>query len=113
MELKKLRQEANRKGWKASKFKDWPDHHLHKEHHEANKTFQKTLECTKCQHWHDWLKKAEDPDIWTAHKYTASPAGDKGKCRILVLKLMHDRQENVATTNKEKAGLLARMLFPP
>jgi exonuclease III len=67
-ELKKLRQEANRKGQKASKYKDWPEHHSHAERREANRAFQKTLEHTKRQHWRDWLEKAEDPDIWTAHK---------------------------------------------
>jgi ribonuclease HI len=112
-DIKKLRQEANRKGQKASKYKDWPEHHSHTERREANKVFQKTLERTKCQHWCDWLEKAEDPDIWTVHKYTASPAGDGGKCRILVLKLTHNRQENIAITNDKKANMLARTFFPP
>jgi hypothetical protein len=112
-ELKKLWQEASRKGWKASKYKDWLEHHSHTEHWEANKVFQKTLEHTKCQHWRDWLEKAEDPDIWMVHKYTASPAGDGGKCRIPVLKMTHNGQENVATTNNKKANMLARTFFPP
>jgi hypothetical protein len=30
-ELKKLRQEANRKGRRASKYKNWPEHHSHEE----------------------------------------------------------------------------------
>ena len=77
-ELTKLRQEANRKGCKASRYKNWPEHHSHEERQVANKTFHKTLEHTKRQHWQDWLKKADDPDIWTAHKYTSSPAGDGG-----------------------------------
>ena len=77
-ELKKMRQNTNNKGRKASRYKNWPDHHLHIEHQEANKVFQKTLERTKRQHWRDWLEKAEDPDIWTAHRYTSSPIGDGG-----------------------------------
>jgi hypothetical protein len=104
---------VNRKGQKASKYKNWLEHHLHVEHCEVNKTFQKTLECTKHQHWHNWLEKAEDPDIWTAHKYTATPAGDRGKCRIPVLKLTRDGQENTVTTNNEKASMFAKTLFPP
>jgi hypothetical protein len=83
------------------------------EHCEANKAFQKTLEHTKHQHWCNWLEKAEDPDIWTAHKYTVSPAGDRGRCRIPVLKLTQDRQESAATTNNKKASRLARTFFPP
>jgi hypothetical protein len=112
-ELKKLQQEANRKGRRASKYKDWPDHQVHVERHKANKTFQKTLERTKRQHWRDWLERAEDPDIWTAHRYTAAPAGDGGKSRIPVLKLMQDGQERSASTNKEMSKLLAKTFFPP
>jgi hypothetical protein len=94
-ELTKLRQEANRKGQKASKYRDWPDHHSHKEWQEVNKTFQMIMESTKQQHWRDWLNKAEDPDIWTAHKYTSAPAGDGGKYRIPVLKADRDGQEYI------------------
>lgn len=50
-ELTKLRQEANRKGRKASKYRNWPDHHTHEDKRIANKSFQKTLERTKRQHW--------------------------------------------------------------
>lgn len=112
-ELIKLRQEVNRKGRKASRYKDWPNHHSHTERQEANKTFQKTMEKMKRQHWQDWLKKANDPDIWTAHKYISAPAGDGGKCRIPVLKLIRNGQETTATSNNEKSTMLARMFFPP
>ena len=112
-ELTKLRQEANRKGRKASKYRNWPDHHTHEDKRIANKSFQKTLERTKRQHWRDWLEKAEDPDIWTAHKYASSPAGDGGKCRIPVLKVTKNNQETTATTNSEKASMLATAFFPP
>ena len=50
-ELTKLRHEANRKGRKASKYKDWPEHQSHAERKEANRHFHKTLEQTKRQHW--------------------------------------------------------------
>jgi hypothetical protein len=71
------------------------------------------LEHTKRQHWRNWLERAEDPDIWTAHRYMAAPAGDGGKSRIPVLKLMQDGQEHSASTNKEKSKLLAKTFFPP
>ena len=112
-ELTKLRHEANKKGRRASKYKDWPDHHSHVERKEANRNFHKTLEQTKRQHWRDWLEKVEDTDIWTAHKYTSSPAGDGGKSRILVLKAEHDGQEVAATSNEEKSKMLAKTFFPP
>ena len=112
-DLKKLRQTANNKGRKASKYNNWPDHHSHAEHKEANKTFQRSLERAKRQHWRDWLEKADDPDIWTAHKYTSTPAGDGGKSRIPVLNLTRDGQDSKATTNEEKSIMLATTFFPP
>ena len=112
-ELTKLRQEANRKGRKASKYRDWPEHRSHAERKEANKTFHKTLECTKRQHWQDWLEKADDPDIWTAHRYTSTPAGDGGRSRIPVLKVARDGQETITATNEEKSNMLAKTFFPP
>ena len=112
-ELKKLQQEANKKGRAASKYKDWPEHHTHVERRKANKTFQRTLERTKRQHWRDWLEKADDPDIWTAHRYTSTPAGDGGKSRIPVLELTKEGQESTATTNEEKSRMLASTFFPP
>jgi hypothetical protein len=111
-EIKQLRQHANKTGRKASRYKDWPDHHSHAEHHEANKAFHRTLECTKCQHWRDWLEKAEDPDIWTAHRYTATPAGDGGKSRIPVLKLTNAGHDTISASNTDKSTLLAKTFFP-
>jgi ribonuclease HI len=112
-ELSILRKNANKAGRKASRYRDWPEHPSHGEQKEANWIFQRTLENTKRQHWRDWLERVEDPDIWMAHKYTSTPAGDGGKCRIPVLKLTRGDQESTATTNEEKATMLARTFFPP
>ena len=112
-DLTKLRHKANRKGRRVSKYKEWLEHQSHVEKREVNKKFHRTLESTKRQHWHDWLEKADDPDIWTMHKYTSSLAGDRGKPRILVLKAACNGQETTMTTNKEKSCLLAKMFFPP
>ena len=112
-ELTKLRQEANRTGRKASKYRNWPEHRSHKERKEAHKIFHKTLERTKRQHWQDWLEKADDPDIWTAHKYTLAPVGDGGRSRIPVLKITRNGRETTATSNEEKSSMLARTFFPP
>ena len=112
-ELTKLRQEANRTGRKASKYRNWPEHRSHKERKEAHKIFHKTLERTKRQHWRDWLEKADDPDIWTAHKYTLAPVGDGGRSRIPVLKMTRNGRETTTTSNEEKSSMLARTFFPP
>ena len=111
--LKKLRQEANKKGRQASKYRGWPKHHSHAEKKAAHKIYHRTMERTKCQHWRDWLEKVEDPDIWTAHRYTASPVGDGGKSRIPVLTLTQDGQIITATTNEDKSSMLAKSFFPP
>ena len=59
------------------------------------------------------MEKAEDPDIWTAHKYTSSPAGDRGKSMIPVLKAECNGQEVTTTTNEEKSKILAKTFFLP
>ena len=112
-ELTKLRHEANRTGRKASKYRNWPEHYSHTERQSAQKLFQRTLEKTKQQHWRDWLEKAEDPDIWAAHRYTVAPAGDGGKSRIPVLKVSKNGLANTAKTNAEKSAMLAQSFFPP
>ena len=101
-ELKKMRQMANNKGRKASKYKNWPEHHSHAEGRESHKIFQKTMESTKRQHWRDWLEKADDPDIWTAHKYMINPTGDGGKTRIPVLKLTRWAGEHGLNQRRQK-----------
>ena len=35
----------------------------------------------KKNHWRDWLEKATDPDLWTAHNYVSAPPGDCRKTR--------------------------------
>ena len=112
-ELTNLRRQANRLGRQAHKLKSFPDNPIHEEHNAARRLYDKTLKDTKRQHWRDWLEKAEDPDIWTAHKYFSSPAGDGGKTRIPVLKYTSDGKEKKATTNSEKGVALAKSFFPP
>ena len=97
-ELTKLRHKANRTGRKASKYCNWLEHYSHTERQSAQKLFQRTLEKTKRQHWRDWLEKAKDPNIWTAHRYTVAPAGDGGKSRIPVLKVSKNRLANCYVT---------------
>lgn len=74
-ELTKLRQEANRAGRKASKYRDWLEHRSHKERKEAHKLFHKTLKHTKRQHWRDWL---EEQMIQTSGQPTSTPRRRRG-----------------------------------
>ena len=112
-ELTQLRKQADKLGRKAYKLKHLPEHIVHKEHREVSKKYEKTLQSTKRHHWRDWLEKAEDLDLWTAHCIISAPASDGGKSRIPTLKHKIGNQEHTASTNSEKSEALARGFFPP
>ena len=70
------------------------------------------LKDTKCQHWREWLKKAEDPDLWAVHWMTVAPPTDGGKAKIPKLKHRVGDDEVTASMNKEKSVVLAKCFFP-
>ena len=111
-ELTQMRRSMNKLGRQSYKLRNNPAHPIHGEHLEAEKLYDRTLERTKRQHWRDWLERAEDPDIWTIHKYTSQPSTDGAKARIPALKYKHDNIEVIASTNTEKAQALAKSFFP-
>ena len=76
------------------------------------KRYDKTLHYTKKQLWRDWLEKAEEPDIWTANRYTSALASDGGKTRIPTLRGVLDGNEVMARSNGEKSTMLAKRFFP-
>ena len=90
-----------------------PEHQIHKEHKEASKEYEHTLECTKQNHWRDWLEQATEPDIWTVNKVITASASDKVKARVPALTYKQGNEEKTATTNKEKAQILTKSFFPP
>jgi hypothetical protein len=108
-----LRRKADRLGQKAYKCRRIPEHLVHAEHAAATKVYKNTLEKTKKQHWLDWLKRAEDPDIWSVHQVTSSAPSDGGKARIPPLQYTTEDGTHTATTNSEKSNLLAKSFFPP
>ena len=112
-ELTQLRKQADKLGRKAYKLKYTPEHVIHEEHRAAVKRYVNTMEYNKKQHWRDWLEKAEEPDIWTAHRIISAPASDGGKSRIPILKYKIGDQDYTASTNNEKSEALARGFFPP
>ena len=111
-ELKILRKEADNSGRKAFKFRQDSDHPIHAEHALARKKYEKTVEYSKKHHWRDWLEKASDPDIWTAHRYISAPAGDGGKARIPNLIAQGPNGERVCSRNQDKSKALANTFFP-
>ena len=111
-ELTDLRRKASKIGRKASKYKDNPNNPLHAESAKAKKEYDKAIEYNKKHHWRDWLEKADDPDIWTAHRYISAPASDGGATRIPTLSASRNGTEVTASTNEDKSVLLAKTFFP-
>ena len=79
---------------------------------EARRKFANVLEKTKKNHWRDWLEKATDPDLWTAHKYITAPPGDCGRTRIPDLNFIDNRGQQRASSNTDKGNILAKTFFP-
>jgi hypothetical protein len=102
----------NKIGRQAYKLRTNLAHPVHEEHAEATRTYDRTLECTKNQHWRDWLEHAVDPDIWTVHKYISAPSTDGAKARIPALRHKNGEEEISASTNHEKSQVLAKSFFP-
>jgi hypothetical protein len=78
-ELTLLHKKDNKLGRQLYQRKLEPEHAIHEEHKVAAKRYGNTLEHTKKQHWLNWLEKAEDPNIWTAHQLISSAASDRGR----------------------------------
>ena len=112
MELTQMRKHMNKLGRKTCALRNTPEHPVHQEHAEAVKTYDRTLERTKRQHWRDWLERAVDPDIWTVHRVISAPASDGAKARIPALKHKIGDTEVTANTNPDKAKALAKSFFP-
>ena len=111
-ELTNLRKTMIRNRRKASKARGKRDNTAWDQFKEARREFGRELEKTKKNHWHDWLEKATDPDLWTAHKYINAPPGDCGKTRIPDLTYTDERGQQRASTNEEKGKILAKTFFP-
>ena len=111
-ELTQMWKQANKIGRQSYRLRDIAAHPIHKEHDEAVRTYDRTLERTKRQHWRDWLEHTEDPDIWMVHKLISSPATDGAKARIPALKYSTGNEESTASDNQEKSKILAKSFFP-
>ena len=111
-ELTLLRRETEKLGRKAYKLRRWPEHPIHKEHMTLRKSYDKNIQYSKQHHWRDWLEKATDPDLWTAHKYISAPAGDGGKMRIPNLTVQDVEGQHTYSSNEDKSKALAKAFFP-
>jgi len=111
-ELTQLRRLANKLGRQSFDRRQDTRHVIHGKHAAAAKSYHRVLEQTKRQHWRDWLKKAEDPDIWMAHHLTTQIRGNGGKARIPTLIHRTGEVEASANTNSDKGRVLAKVFFP-
>jgi hypothetical protein len=111
-ELTQMQAHANKLGRASYKLRNILEHQVYKEHKEAKSRYQKALQSTKQQHWREWLKKAEDPDIWAANRITTASPSDRGRAKILKLKHKIGEEEMMASTNEEKSAALAKSFFP-
>ena len=82
-----------------------------------SKTFTKysdAIKQAKLQHWQDFLKVAQGPDIWTVNQYISNPLGDSRQQCIPTLKVPQmDSSIAEVTTNKEKAAAFHWSFSPP
>ena len=97
---------------KASKHKDNLNNPVHAESTKMEKAYEKAIEYNKRHHWRDWLEKASNPDIWTAHRYISALASDGSTMRIPALRGELNGEEVIVNTNEDKSQLLAKTFFP-
>jgi len=112
-ELMQLCKNANKLGRQAFNLRDKADHVVYKDYRDMVKLYKKTLVSTKKHHWHDWLEKADDPDIWTVHKLISTAPSDGSKSRIPALKHRVGKAENTTSNNEDKSSALVSCFFPP
>ena len=110
-ELTQLCQLANKLGRQSYDRHHDSGHTIHGKHIMAAKNYHRILEQTKRQHWRDWLEKADDPDIWMAHRLMAQIRGDGSKARIPTLIHKVSKIETTANTNSDKGSILAKVFF--
>jgi hypothetical protein len=111
-ELTELRKVMLKLRRKACKERHKDDNTAWEQFKDARRVFSNELDKIKKNHWCDWLEKADDPDLWTAHKYISAPPGDCGKTRIPDLSHVDKGERLTASINKEKSKALAKTFFP-
>jgi ribonuclease HI len=111
-ELTALRRTANRLGRRVSKLKGRLGDPLYAEYENAKREYAREIERNKRQHWRDWLERAEDPDIWTAHRYVSATTANGTSTRIPTLRKQSGESERIASTNEEKSKMLGETFFP-
>jgi len=111
--IMQMHKKVNKLGRKSFSFRREPNHVIHTQHKDTAKRYDGKLHYAKKQHWRDWVKRAEEPDIWMANRYVLALVTDGGKARIPILKYSVGEQVISVRTNSEKSTALAKGFFPP
>lgn len=114
-ELSLMKRRQNRLSNLCYKFRALPHHPIHQELKNHRAEYKKKIFETKEQHWKDYLEGVDEDTIFTATKYATCPDIDTDFCTAIpTLKTLNNDGSTsaMASTNEEKAKLLASTFFP-
>ena len=100
---------------KAKKFRDQPNHPIHKAHHLQRNKYSDHIKKAKANHWINWLEGLDKSSMWQAAKFISSPSTDAARAQIPTLQVIDPVTKHTvkeAHNNKEKSNLLHATSFP-
>jgi hypothetical protein len=111
LELTRLKKAKNRANAAAYKKRANKDHPIHREAMEKRRKFKQAVEEAKNEHWEEYIDNIDPQTVFALNKYT-DQSTDISPTVIpsLVIDATHPAQ--LATTNEEKAEVLAKAFFP-
>lgn len=111
-DLSKLRAQKCKAGNRSHKLRDLKDHPIHKEAARLSCELVEAIKQEKEEHWKSWLEDVNARQIYMANKYVVTEPSDFACDRVPDLKDPSTGGGMKATTNEEKALLLAKSFFP-
>ena len=80
-ELSAICKERNRASRLHFKWQGYHEHASHEAFKNINKSFAKSIEQAKAEHWKEWIEHVSGDDIWTIHRYMKDNPMDYGCTR--------------------------------
>jgi len=112
-DLTALKKKKNRLSNAAHKVRHITDHPTHALHKQAIKEFAKTIDKVATDYWTDWLENISLSQIYLANRYITKDPSDASCTRIPALRTPTASIPTLATSNSDKAKLLADLFFSP
>ena len=106
---------TTRLGRWAKTFQSCPSHPIHEQYQNQRNKYAELLRKTKTTHQDKWLKELNNPSIWQASKFIATPPMDAAKLHILTLQIkdpVTKQTKKEVISNKDKGDLLLETFFP-